>query len=83
MSDLNIIGSDPGKVTLTKECDCGVPTNLHTTCCGWINAITVTDIQGTIMEKRHPGFLRNYNEWRNEQYLTSTIDSRCRAIIKE
>jgi hypothetical protein len=43
---------------------CGVPLLIHNTCCGWGNANTTTLPDGTITDRRHPGYGQNLSLWR-------------------
>lgn len=45
-------------------CSCSVPTDLHGTCCGWINASVTVSSEFVILDKRHPGFGQNLNTWK-------------------
>jgi hypothetical protein len=41
---------------------CGVPADVHGTCCGWQNATIRVDANGVITDKRHPHFGLNFND---------------------
>lgn len=49
-------------------CHCGVPNEVHGTCCGWYNAKTVIDELGNIRDDRHPFYNRQFNDWINERW---------------
>lgn len=57
--DLNVTFSTP-----KPPCPCGVPNDLHsTTMCGWEAALMPSDQFGTITDRRHPGFGKNFMSW--------------------
>lgn len=46
---------------IPKPCSiCGVPVDIHGTCCGWGNASTKINIHGIIIDERHPRFGQHY-----------------------
>lgn len=55
---------------ITREdgiCFCGVPINLHGTCCGWINATVRTTSEWVVLDKRHPAFGQNLLQWKQKE----------------
>lgn len=42
---------------------CGVPLDVHGTCCGWRNANHSVDLNNVIIDKRHPGFGKKLMGW--------------------
>lgn len=60
--------------TPSKPTCCGVPMDLHGTCCGWENAIAPCTTEFIIADKRHPGFGQHLNRWKNS-YLDGSEDS--------
>ena len=51
-------------VSITK-CHCGVPNDVHGTCCEWQNAKHILDEGGRIVDSRHPFYNQNFNEYLN------------------
>lgn len=50
--------------TAEENCaHCGVPNDLHGTCCGWSNATHPCSVAGVITDNRHPGFGQPLNLW--------------------
>lgn len=55
---------------------CGVPLDVHGTCCGWINASHRIDSHLIIIDERHPGFGQKYLDW-----ITYSEPSKLRSFI--
>jgi hypothetical protein len=49
-----------------ETCTCGVPNDLHATCCGWKNAGVSMNHAGIITEPRHPYFGKTFTQFMNE-----------------
>jgi hypothetical protein len=47
---------DAESIESTKCSQCGVPIDLHGTCCGWPNASVKLNENGIITDPRHPKF---------------------------
>jgi hypothetical protein len=46
------------------KCSCGVPRDIHGTCCGFMNAKMQMDQKGVIIDPEHPGFRMDLNQYR-------------------
>lgn len=62
-----ICGYDLVRKTPTDKCHCGVPLDVHGTCCGWNNAKHVCDDHLVIVDNRHPFYGKNFNEYLNQR----------------
>lgn len=51
-----------------SKCKCGVPHDVHGTCCDWYNAKISVSPDGKIIEPEHPNRGKDYNEWINERF---------------
>lgn len=56
---------------------CGVPPDLHGTCCGWSNASHPCSTGGVITDKRHPGFGQPLTLWIHTFYDFSSNADAC------
>lgn len=56
---------------------CGVPNDLHGTCCGWGNANHPCSAGGVITDQRHPGFGQPLNLWIHTFYDFSSNADAC------
>jgi len=81
------------------ECTCGIPSDVHGTACGWMNATVKCSTEGIIMDYRHPGFGKHFNEWadwdyafsyapvrihiKSEQYLKNNFDLKNNKELKD
>jgi len=65
-----VISTDLKKEVPLGNCHCGVPHDVHGTCCGWYNAKIITDESLRICDDRHPWWNRNFNDWMNQRFQT-------------
>jgi len=68
-----------------ENCTCGVPADIHGTCCGWFNAKALCDDQGKIIDKRHPGYGEVFTQWqfnKNEPFPVSHTISQAPTHIQ-
>jgi hypothetical protein len=59
-----ICGFEQWRNVSLAPCGCGVPGDVHGTCCGWRNAKVVCDGH-RIADSRHPSYNRSINDWIN------------------
>jgi len=60
--EMDFIGGKGG-----YTCQCNVPSDLHGTCCGWVNASVKVSVEFIIMDQRHPGLGQNLNTWKQKE----------------
>lgn len=63
-----VVTDEVDRWTPPGSCHCGVPNEVHGTCCGWDNARHTCDESGIIRDDRHPFYRKHINEWLNSRF---------------